>query len=305
VAGTLSESVRELKWVGFDGTAQPAAAFTMGRSFTLSPDGSRIVRNNTTGPTRDVWVDDLVRKTSTRLTRQDGNFTAIWSNDGQSVFLARGIPSSNLYRRAADGSDREERLTTSANSQAPSDVSPDGAWLAFTELDPSSSADIWLLPLSPSTNAGGGSQSAGTPRLFLRTKFSEGGARFSPDGRWLVYQSNESGRFEVCVRSFPDGERKVQISTGGGINPTWAPSGRELYFRALDGKMLAAPVSTAGEFRSGPPRELFNAASYENDYRIAPDGKRFLMMSLIQSESSTTQIQLVLNFLDELRQRVR
>jgi eukaryotic-like serine/threonine-protein kinase len=305
VSGTLGESVRELKWVAFDGTAEPAAAFAMGRSFMLSPDGTRVVRNNTAGPTRDVWVDDLVRKTSTRLTSQDGNFTAIWSNDGRWVFLSRGIPSSNLYRRAADGSDREERLTTSANSQAPSGVSPDGAWLAFTEIDPTSGADIWVLPVTPSAAAGGSQPVIATARPFLRSKSSEGSATFSPDARWLAYQSNESGRFEVYVRSFPDGERKVQISTVGGVNPIWAPSGRELYFRSLDGKMLVAPVSTAGEFRLEPIRELFNAASYENVYSVTPDGKRFLMMALIKAESSATQIQLVLNFLDELRQRVR
>jgi len=307
VAGTLHEAVRELKWVGLDGSAQPAAAYTMGRFFSLSRDGTRIVRNNTSGPTRDVWIDDLVRKTSTRVAGQDGDFSAVWSKDGQSVVVSQGMPIGNLYRRAVDGSDRVERLTTSANRQAANDISPDGTWLAFTEIDPSSATDIWVMPLARSSMDGAAAPAAApaAARVFVRTKFSEGNAAFSSDGRWLAYESNESGRFEVYIRAFPDGGRTFQISTGGGANPIWAPSGRELYFRSLDGKMLAASIGPTGDPGPVPPRELFNAASYEAFCSIAPDGKRFLMMPLIQDETSATQIQLILNLLDDLRQRVR
>ena len=307
VPGTLSEGRRELRWVSPEGKSETALTAEMGRFFSLSPDDTRIARNNTAGPTRDVFVDDLTRKTSTALTRQDGNFSVVWSQDGTWLYLSRGIPRPNLYRRAADGSDREDRLTSSPNAQIPSSVSTDGKLLAYIEFDPVNSADIWVLPLPEATPAGNESARAptATPRPFLRSKSTETSPMFSPDGKWLAYESNESGRFEVYVRSFPDAANRIQVSTAGGTWPVWAPSGSHLYLRSLTGQMMASAVRGNGTLLFEPARELFDGSGYENRYSIASDGKRFLMMPVIPAESAPSQLRIVLNFLDELRQRVR
>ncbi len=306
VLGTLDETVRELKWVSLDGKAETAVSISgMGRFWMLSPDGTRISRNNTAGPSRDVWIDDLVRKTSTRLTSQDGNFSTVWSADSQWVFTSRGIPYANLYRRAADGSDREDRLTASSNSQIPTGVSPDGKWLLFVERDPVSGLDLWVLPVPPTPSGNAGSRPpTTTPRLLLQTRFSETNAVFSPDGRWVAYQSNESGRFETYICAFPACDRKTQISEAGGMWAIWSRTGGDLYFRSLDGKLMAAAIRTNDDVRTEKPRELFSAAPYEDMMSLSADGKRFLAMQL-SATGSATQIHVVLNFLDDLRQRVR
>jgi eukaryotic-like serine/threonine-protein kinase len=307
VSGTLDEGLRELKWVSLDGKAEPAVSISgMGRFWRLSPDGTRISRNNTAGPSRDVWIDDLVRKTSIRLTTQDGTFMTVWSTDSQWLFTARGIPSANLYRHAADSSDREDRLTASANSQSPTGVSPDGKWLLFMERDPVSGLDLWMLPVPEATPVANvtARPPTTTPRPFLQTKFSESNAVFSPDGKWVAYQSNESGRFETYICSFPACDRKTQISDAGGMWAIWSRNGGDVYFRSLDGKLMAAAIRAGDDVRAEKPRELFSAASYEDMMSLSPDGKRFLAMQL-SAPGSETVIHLVVNFLDELRQRVR
>ena len=119
-----------------------------------------------------MWVDDLVGKTSTRLTAQDGNFTAIWSSDGHSVYFTKGVPTSNIYRRAADGSDKEERVTRSENSQFPTSTSADGAWLAYSEVSPTSATDVWVMPIpAPGTRAAG-------PQAIAHSKSVESDAMF-------------------------------------------------------------------------------------------------------------------------------
>jgi eukaryotic-like serine/threonine-protein kinase len=298
VPGTIGEADRQLVWTSLDGRSEPAISVRgMSRVWMLSPDGTRVVRNNTVGPNRDVWIEDVVRRTSTRLTNSADNFIPIWSADGKWVAFSRGAPISEIYRRPADGSGVEERLVAGPNDRGPSSFSPDGTALAYTEFDPASGSDIWILPLPLSSSA--------PARAFVKTNFSEGNAVFSPDGRWLAYQSNESGRFEVYVRSLPDGGQTVRVSTDGGLVPAWSPTGRELFYRSTNGKMMAASVDAEGGLHAGKPRVLFDAIQYENQYGVAPDGKRFLMMPLIPTEQSPTQIHLVLNFLSELRQRVR
>ena len=213
VAGTLSESVRELKWVEFDGTAQPAAAFTIGgpasrcrRTGRGSSGTTRADRPVMFGSTTSFRKPYRPHSSGWGTSRPSGRMMSNGSSSREG-FRLRTCPGVRpMAAIARNASPRVQILSCRATSP------PTACGLAFTELDPSSGSDIWLLPLSPpSTNAGGASQSASaTPRLFLRTKFSEGGARFSPDGRWLVYPIQRIRPIEVCVRSFPDGERKVQ-----------------------------------------------------------------------------------------------
>jgi eukaryotic-like serine/threonine-protein kinase len=302
VPGTLGEADRDLVWVTRDGKATLARRLSdMGRLYALAPDGNRVVRINTVGQ-RDVWIEDLARGTSLRLTDAAGNFTAVWSADGVWTAFARGVPSVEIYRRRSDQSGGDERLTSSGRNPIPSGFSPDGGLLAYTENDPASGADIWTVTLPPpGTKA---DPSALQARPFRKTNFSESRGVFSADGRWLAYQSNESGRFEIYLRSFPDGERAVQVSTEGGIEPTWSRSG-ELFYRGINGMLMAVTIGLTPELRVDKPRALFNARDYENGFQAAPDGKRLLMMPLVDNEHAITQINIVVDFLAELRQRVK
>jgi serine/threonine-protein kinase len=307
VPGSFGEEDRDLAWVTVDGSRTPVLRIhNMSRYWMLSPDGTRILRNNTSGSNKDIWIDDLTRGTNTRVTSQDENFAGAWSNDGKWVAFSRGVPVSNIYRRSTDGSEIEERLSTSPVTQQPESWSPDGTSLAYTEFDPVSGSDISIMTIpAPNAAKGGTPGSAFATRPFVKTRFSEGNARFSPDGRWLAYDSNESGRFEVYVRAFPEGVRKWPVSTEGGIFPVWSPSGREIFYRSTSGMMMAAAVDGSSDFRVDRPRVLFDAAAYENTFGVSLDGKRFLMMPLIAPEAAPTQVHLVLNWLDELRQRVK
>jgi Tol biopolymer transport system component len=303
--GALGENERELKWVSLDGVTSTATTIRgLTRTWHLSPDGTKVVRNNANGG-GDVWIEELSPSRSSRLTNspEQGNFNGVWSPDGRMIYYAKGIATSDLYRRPADGRDVEERLTASPHQKVPITVSPDGAWLAYFDVDPVSLTDIWLLDLSKVTP--GSAPSSANARPFVKTAAAESYAAFSPDGKWMAYQSNESGRFEIYMRSFPDGERVFRVTADGGISPLWSPDGKDLFYRGLNNQMMAVQVTPGGSFTGGTPRALFNAVTYESNYGISPDGKRFLMMPLIATELSATRVNIVLNFLTELRQRVK
>jgi len=168
--------------------------------------------------------------------------------------------------------------------------------LAFTEVDPTTGWNIWVLEIEGDRKA----------RPFLQTPSNEGGAAFSSDGRWLAYQSDEAGRWEVYVRPFPGPGGKSQISTEGGTEPVWSRDGRELFYRNGD-KMIVAAVETKPGFAAGKPKLLFEGHyetsiyPYEPNYDVSPDGQRFLMIKASEQESAATQLNVVLNWSDELR----
>ncbi len=196
-----------------------------------------------------------------------------------------------------DGRAPEEPLLEDRWDKHPNAVHPDGTVVAFQKLRFETAADIWMLPLTPD----------GTARVpFIETEFTERNAVFSPDGRWLAYESNESGRFEIYVVGYPDAEALRQISTDGGISPLWGPSGRELYYRNGD-KMMAVELDTTAGFTVARPRVLFEAefafANRLRDYDIAPDGKRFLMIQL-PPEAAHSQLEVVVQWFEELRRLV-
>ena len=303
VPGSLGELNRDLVWVTLDGTTTPARRVPqMSQDFSLSPDGTRVLRNNTVG-SRDVWIEDLSRGTSTRVTITSESFGAVWSPDAQWIAYARGAPIRNLYRRSLSAGSLDERLTTSPHWQEPAGISPDGKRLVYTEIDPASSTDIWFLELPPAgTPIAAGAAIASRP--FLKTTFSENDPALSPDGRWIAYQSNESGRFEIYVRPFPDGGPAHQVSTEGGIIVKW-PRADTLLYRAVNGMMMTVAVETQQGLRTGPPQALFDASRFETFYGVSPDVKRLLMMSRIDLEQTPTAIALVQNFLTEIRQRIK
>ena len=170
--------------------------------------------------------------------------------------------------------------------------------MAFIEVHPATQRDVWVLGLSDRK-----------AQPLLRTKFDEAAARFSPDGRWLAYVSNESGRYEVYVQAFPGPGGKWQISTETGTEPIWNPNGRELFYRSGE-KMMAVEISTQRNLTAGKPRMLFEGR-YESapfpvpNYDVSPDGKRFLLLKPVdQGQAVPTQINVVLNWFEELNRRV-
>jgi len=193
-----------------------------------------------------------------------------------------------LYWQAADGSAPAERLTTSVYNQNVSSWSPDEKWLAFQESRPDTGWDIWLLPLDEER----------VPRPFLQTEFDERRAQISPDGQFLAYQSNETGRNEIYVRSFPDSSRRWQVSTTGGTSPRWNPTRSELFY-LRGNEVLAVSLEGDPDLEIGAARPVFGRATF--GYAVAPDGERIAVIEDSEAVEPITELQLVLNWDEELK----
>jgi Tol biopolymer transport system component/predicted Ser/Thr protein kinase len=316
VSGGVQATRLGLVWVSRNGAEQPLATPAHAYVFPrLSPDGRRVAMGITESESQ-IWLYDLSRDTLSRFTFE-GNYNPVpaWTPDGKRIAFEsnkEGVP--NLFWQLADGSGGLERLTTSQNIQAPHSFSPDGQLLAFIEVNPSTGYDIWMLRLGNDSAGSGQVSSAGSGQgrkalPFLRTAFNESAPHFSPDGRWLTYTSDESGRYEIYVQPYPGPGGKWQISTEGGTEPVWNPNGRELFYRSGD-KMMAVEISTQPGFAAGKPRMLFEgryelASVQVSNYDVSPDGQRFLMIKSSDSTASApTQINVVLNWFEELKQKV-
>jgi Tol biopolymer transport system component len=308
VLGSFQSARSRLVWVSRNGAEQPLAAPPHTYQFPrLSPDGRRLALGITESESQ-TWLYDLSRDTLTRFTFE-GNYNpvSVWTPDGKRIaFESNKEGPPNIFWQMADGSGGLERLTTSEYVNAPFSWSPDGQLLAFIELNPTTGFDIWVLRMG-GPSAGSGQVRKAEP--FLRTRFDETSPKFSPDGRWLAYVSDESGRNEVYVQPYPGPGGKWQISTEGGKEPVWNPNGRELFYRSGD-KMMAVDIATQPSFAAGKPRMLFEGP-YDPppvpiaNYDVSPDGQRFLMLkSTEQAQSAPTQINLVLNWFEELKQKV-
>ena len=300
VAGGLSESTRVIALVDRSGTARTLTTIRgMSLDYQVSPDGKRLVRSNPAGPNRDIWIHDLERDTATRLTDGDNSSRPIWTPDGKYVAFSAGLPDANIFWKAADGTGNEERLTTSPHTQFAGSFSPDGKLLVYIEYHPTSAPDIWMVSLEGDR----------TPRKFLQTPYVENEVALSPDGRWLAYQSNESGRFEIYVQPFPSGGRKLQISTDGGSTPQWSRNGREILYRNQN-RMMAVAVrpgqastASAVELVADKPLALFEGG-YEPVFSLTPDD-RFVMIRNLTEEVRPTAVQVVLGWVDELKRGVK
>jgi len=301
VSGTVQATEqRKLVWVTRNGVEQPLAAPVHDqRNPRLSPDGRRLAMT-IDEPETQVWLYDLSREMLTRLTFEgNDNIFKVWTPDGKRIaFNSNKEGPGNIFWLLADGSGGLERLTTSKYNQAPSSWSPDGQLLAFTENNPTTGWDIWVLRMGDRKT-----------QPFLQTRFNEGMPQFSPDGRWLAYVSDESGRYEVYVQPYPGPGGKSQISTDGGTEPMWNRNGRELFYRNGN-KMMAVDAATQPSFSVGKPRMLFERA-YEPgplpvaNYDVSSDGQRFLMLKLVEQEQAApTQINVVLNWFEELKRKV-
>jgi len=302
---------RSFVWVNRQGREEPIKAPLRAYTYPrLSPDGSRLaidVRDQD----NDIWIWDFARDTLTRLTFDPAaDQFPIWTPDSRAIIFASsraGIP--NLYRQSADGTGQVERLTTAPVPQLPTSIAPDGKRLVLNEANVGRSGlDLSLLALQ------------GQPRSepLIQTMFTERNAEISADGRWIAYESDESGRFEVYVRPFPNVESgRWQISTNGGTRPLWARSGRELFYLDRMGPLMLVTVqATDTTFRAGNPVKLFDTRYFGigsgnsgRTYDVSPDGQRFLMIkeTVPTDQGSTAQaagMVVVLNWIEELKRLV-
>jgi len=305
VSGVVQSAQSRPVWVSRNGAEQPLSApvhaYLKPR---LSPDGRRIAVEIE----GQVWLYDLSRETLTRFTFEGLNAGPVWTPDGKRIaFGSNREGPFKIFWQLADGSGELEQLTSSEYYQFPISSSPDGQLLTFMEVTPTTGIDIWVLRMKD-PSAGPGQVRKAQP--FLRTRFNESAAHFSPDGRWLAYMSDESGRWEIYVQPYPGPGGKWQISTEGGMEPAWNPNGRELFYRSGD-KMMAVEIATQPGFTTGKPRMLFEGR-YElspvqlDNYDVSHDGQRFLMLKPDEQTSSSapTQINVVQNWFEELKQKV-
>ncbi|MCC7157103.1 MAG: serine/threonine-protein kinase [Bryobacterales bacterium] len=230
-------------------------------SFNLSPDDRRVAYWSGEFGQSDIWVLDLVRKVNTRVTSSGTAGAPRWSPDGKRIYYN---DQSGIRRKMADGSGEDELLMKpmSGLSDFVNSVSPDEKHLLF------GLNDMTLLPLTAERK----------PEPYLQTEYQERGARFSPDGRWVAYRSDETGRQEIYVQGFPERRGKWPVSAEGGLNPEWRADGKELYWVGLDGMLTAASVELqAASVRVGRAEALFRRLPGETYFQVGRDGQRFLV----------------------------
>jgi serine/threonine protein kinase/Tol biopolymer transport system component len=263
----------------------------------LAPDDRTLVvwQREPQTDTPHLWIIDLQRQVRSRLNPGDQrDYAPAVSHDGRIVFTVESSGAAgDLFIRAASGAGDPEPLLKSTNTKHPNDWSASGRFIMYDEHHPSRLQDMWVLPLAGDRK----------PIPFLTTPADEAGGQFSPDDRWVVYSSNESGRREVYVRDFaPDrspavGSARITISTAGGATPRWRPDGKEIYYIAPGGKMMAVPVKLGPTFEAGVAVPLFdiNATGFFS-YDVTADG-RFLVNTLAEQDSaSSPPITVVVNW---------
>jgi eukaryotic-like serine/threonine-protein kinase len=283
--------LRQFRWV--DRTGKPRG--TMGEPafnafFHLSPDGRRIVvtRGNTVGT--DLWMLDVDRGVPSRFASRPGlNVSPVWSPDSRTILFASDVPP-NLFRKDASGAGAEQRLTQSPNPQFAMDWSRDGRYVLYEEDSaPGNQRSLWILPVA-STGA--------SPRPYRRTTFNECMGQFSPDTRWVAFQSDESGRYEVYIDTFPEPRGKVRISTGGGVLPEWGANEGELFYVSPDSMLMSVSLKPGvGSLEPSAPQALFPLPVIDTDvspYDAARDGQRFLV--LVNPEHAAQPLTAIVNW---------
>jgi Tol biopolymer transport system component len=259
---------------------------------SLSRDGTRVATSLAQGTTRDIWVTELARGIATRLTVDGrGANYPVWSGDGTKVIYADRA--SGIYAQASNGLGRAELVEQLAqvgpNIPAPNSISPDGKLLAYMSFATGSSPRLWIHQLVPE-------KPDAKDYPLLGTTFPEAHAQFSPDGHWLTYSSEETGKGEVYIVPFPSLSSKLQISTSGGFQPRWRRDGKEISYIAPDGKMMAVAVEVSGNsLKPDTPKALFQtrivtATRGFHQYDVTADGQRFLVNSLMEQASEPITI---------------
>ena len=272
---------------------------------TLSPDGSKLAFVLETNGVGDIWVVDLARHTKTRLTfgpQYSGN--PVWWPDGKSIVFCYGSSSAgdSLYRQNADGTGRKEKLLENPGIRAiASSISLDARYIAYMRYDPKSNTntDIWALPIFPDKSG------ERKPLPVVVTNFRDITPSFSPDGKWIAYANDETGRFEVYIQPFSGGAGRWQVSTAGGFRPNWRKDGKELFYFTIDQQVMAVDVRQIGaSLQLGTPHTLFKATTVSGPtgpYTVSADGKRFVMNTILP-QSVTEPLTLITHWTADLKQ---
>ena len=304
-------SPRQLTW--FDRAGQ--ALGTLGAPDAtqvdpaLSPDGRQVALRRVVQGNTDLWLIDAAR--TTRFTFDPApDQWPVWSPDGGRLVFSRlraGIQ--DLYQKPANGSGTEALLLASPEPKNATSWSPDGRSMLYGAISPKTSLDVWVLPMAlrePQGHPEQGRGMAGDPKPwpFLNATFTESRGAFSPDGHWVAYQSDESGRVEIYVRPFPGPGGQWQVSTAGGKDPRWRPDGTALYYIAPDSRLMAAPIASSGTaLQPGLPTALFQprialggtaVRGARQQYDVAPDGRFLIHVSV--DEATAAPITVITNW---------
>lgn len=282
----------QLKW--FDRKGKPLEVLGepgQYEMFRLSPDGRRAAFTLMKPSSADLWLTDVERGVATRFTSGSKvNYFPVWSPDGRNIVFGSGVGlAREVLRKDVSGASGEERLPVAGEEiKNPMDWSRDGRWVLYFSLAPATQRDLWVLPVTPDGRAVAGAP----PKPYLRTAANEWHGRFSPESnpRWVAYQSDESGQYEVYINSFPEPRSKTRISTAGGVYPQWGPGGRELFYLSTDRRLMAVSIKLGTDsVEASSPRELFTLPGFDNGldapYDVAPDGQRFLVRTTPQQQA--------------------
>jgi Tol biopolymer transport system component len=310
IPGGVTYGEHELVFVDKTGTARSLTASKRPyEDFTISPDG-RLIATTIEGPVTDTWVHDIARDTETRFTSGVENRDPSWTPDGKHI--AYGGYRNGKYRvlwKPLDGSGPEETLVASDNPVDAWFWSPDGHALLYSEFTGGRDQNVGILPLDDREH----------PHLLFPQQYNVEWAILSPDSQWIAFNGDESGRSEVYVAPFPSLAPRQRISTAGGMHPLWAPDGRELYYRtaaniedlghralAQHTRVMAVPIETKPAFKAGQPRLLFEGPYFQSGHDIAvtPDGRGFVLIRESDSQSGPNELQVVVHWFEELKQRV-
>jgi serine/threonine-protein kinase len=289
-----SDRLRTLVWSTRDGSEEPLKAPAHGYLYPrIAPDGNTMIAD-VRDQTSDLWRWDFLRQTLSRLTLGQGrNSYPVWSPDGTQVaFVSSRNGSDDIYIQSADFSGTPEQLTHSGNV-LPYSFAPDGKSLVIRQVDPSTGVDIGILHLDGARQV----------EPLLNGKAAELNGEISPDGRWLAYQSDESGRPEVYVRPFPHTSTgRWQVSSDGGVSPGWSPRGDELFYLEDEG-MMSASISTNAGFNAARPRKLFTGRFFNGlsgrPFDVSKDGRRFLMVKATQTDTQSAMVVVSTNWVDQ------
>ena len=297
-AGPAAQTSRQLAW--FDRSGKPLGELGEEMNFisnpNLSPDGRTIALGRNLNGNVDVWLQDAARGSLIRLTTDPriDNFP-VWSSDGSRVFFESyaGGRAGDLYEKAVAGSDGQQLVLSTPDAKFPTDCSRDDIVL-FETLDRRTGFDLWALKLAGDRK----------PFAVVRTDADERNGQFSPDGKWIAYESNETGRFEVYVQAFASAGRKIPISTNGGVQPRWRADGQELFYLTLDNRLVSLAIRSQGDtVEPGQTTPLFATQVTTlfgvsgMQYAVSRDAQRFLIASSARGpDANTSPIAIVLNW---------
>ncbi len=309
VAGKTMAQTAQVAWLDSSGKLQPLVS-DLGLYATprLSPDGRKLAFDSE-GP--DIYIRDLQGGTTSRLTFTSHAQVPVWTPDGKHLVYQNAGGKMGLSWIRSDGAGDPQTLLETDSVIVPWSFSPDGKWLAYFEVSPQTGYDLWTVPLDLSDPD---HPKSGKPEVFQRTPHSEIVPRFSPDGKWIAYRSNDNelGTEEIYVRPFPASSGgKWQVSSGGGLYAVWARDGHQLFYETLDNRIMVVDYRTEGNsFVLGLPhvwsdKHLFYTGTSNLD--LAPDGRRFLVLTMPEpatGQKGSVHVTMLLNFPDELRRRI-